>query len=116
MLMVSSSNLGPLVHRRGTNPPTLISGLTPFIGNQSLDVDFHPWKSNLMLIIRLPEQQYNNPNHTRQLWPHIRPMPMEAVPFGLRWVRPHHLIHISLLDSTWGPYPTVKEPLVPLPR
>jgi hypothetical protein len=49
-----------------------------------------------MLIIALPEQHYNNPNHTRQLWPHNGPKPMEAVPFGLGWVRPHHLTHISL--------------------
>ena len=31
-----------------------------------------------MLIIALPEEHYNNPNHTRQLWPHNGPMPMEV--------------------------------------
>ena len=34
-----------------------------------------------MLIIALPEQHYNNPNHTRQLCPHIGPMSMKAMPF-----------------------------------
>src|ERR1700737_169088 len=42
------------------------------------------WTSNPMLIIALPEQHYNNPNHTRQLWPHNGPKPMEAVPFRPR--------------------------------
>ena len=35
------------VHKRGTNPPTLAFGTHSWIGNQCLDVDFHPWKSNL---------------------------------------------------------------------
>jgi hypothetical protein len=59
-------------------------------------VDFHPWKSKLKLIIALPEQHYNYLSHTRQLSLHIGPMPMEALPFGLGWVRPHHLTYISL--------------------
>ena len=83
--------LDHIVHRRGTNHPTLISGFTPWSVTNS-----QMWKSNLILIIALPEQHYNNPNHTRQLWPHIGPMHMEAVSFGLGWVRPHHLTHISL--------------------
>jgi hypothetical protein len=35
------------------------------------------------LIIALPQQHYNYPSHTKQLCFHIRPMPMEALPFGL---------------------------------
>jgi hypothetical protein len=38
----------------------------------------------------------SNPSHTRQLCLHIGPMPVKALPFGLGWVRPHHLTHISL--------------------
>jgi hypothetical protein len=48
------------------------------------------------LIIALPEQHYNYPNHTRQLCLHIGPKLMEALLFGLGWVRPHHLTHITL--------------------
>ena len=96
MLMVSSPYRKPLVRRRGTNPPTLEFRTHRSIGNQWCDVDFHPWKSNLKLIITLPEQHYNNLSHTRQLCLHSGPMAMEAVPFGLGWVRPHHLTHISL--------------------
>jgi hypothetical protein len=49
-------------------------------------VDFHPWKSNLKLIIALPEQHYTNPSHTRQLCLHIGPMPVGAMPFQLGWI------------------------------
>ena len=51
-------------------------------------MDFHPWKSSLKSVIALPEQHYNNPNHTRQTCPHVGPMPVEAVPFGLIWIWP----------------------------
>jgi hypothetical protein len=30
------------------------------------ELQFHPWKSNLKLIITLLEQHYNNPNHIMQ--------------------------------------------------
>ena len=56
-----------LCHRRGSNLPTLAFKTHRFIGNQCLYVNFYPWKSNLQLIIALPKQHYNNPNHTRQL-------------------------------------------------
>jgi hypothetical protein len=41
---------------------------------------------------------------------------MEALPFGLGSVRPHHLTHISLYDFWRGPSLTVKKPLVSLSR
>ena len=77
-------------------PSYFAFGTHPLISNQYLNMDFFLWKSNFMLIIALLEQHYNNPNHTRQLWPHFGPMPMQAVSFGLGWVWPYNLIHISL--------------------
>jgi hypothetical protein len=59
-------------------------------------MDFHPWKYNIELVIAFPEQHNNYPNHTKQLYLHIGPMPMEALPFGLGWMRPHYLTHIIL--------------------
>ena len=105
MLMVSSPYCGPYSSKEGNQPSYFALGTYPLIGNQSLDVDFHPWKSNLMLIIALPEQHYNNPNYTRQLCPHIGHKSMKAVLFGLGWVRPHHLTHISLRTSDKAPTP-----------
>ena len=69
-----------------------------------------------MLIIAFSEQHYNNMNHTRQLCPHIGPMPVEAVLFGLGWVRQYHLTHISLKEFWEGHYPIVMKPFVSLPR
>ena len=57
----------PLVQRKGTNPPTLAFATHRSLGNQWCNVDFHPWKSNLKLIIALPERHYNYPSHSRQL-------------------------------------------------
>jgi hypothetical protein len=49
------------------------------------------------LIIVFPKQHYNYLSHARQLSRHVGPMPVEALPFGLRWIwRPHRLTHISL--------------------
>ena len=56
-------------------------------------MDFHPWKSNLKLIIILPEQHYNNLSHIRQPSSHVWPMPVEVVSFGLEWVWPTTLHH-----------------------
>ena len=75
MLMVSSSYHGPHSSLDGNQPSYFAFRTHPLIRNQFLDVDFHPWKSNLMLIIVLLEQHYNNPKHTRQLCPHIGPKP-----------------------------------------
>ena len=116
MLMVSSPYRGPYSLKEGNQPSYFALWTHPLTGNQFLDVDFHSWKFNLMLIIALLKQHYNNPNHTKQLCPHIGPMPMKAVPFGLRWVRPYHLTHISLSDFWQGPYLTVKKSFVPLSR
>ena len=99
----------------GTNPPTLAFMILPLIGNQWLDVDIHPWKSNLKLIIALLEQYYNNPNHTRQLCPHIGPMHVEAVPFGLKWVRLATLPHPYKPLGLWaGPLPHHQETILSL--
>jgi hypothetical protein len=90
MLMVSSPK--PRTPKFVGGGPTLLplhSGLTA----QSVTIGVR-WTSNLKLIIALPEQHYNYPSHTRQLCLHLGPMPMEALPFGLGWVRPHHLTHI----------------------
>ena len=64
-------------------------------------MDFHSWKSNLKLIIELQEQHYNNPNHIWQLCPQIRPMPMEAMSFGLRRVCGHNALPIQT-SRTFG--------------
>jgi hypothetical protein len=73
-------------------------------------MDFHPWKSNLELIIALPEQHYNYPRHTRQLCLHIGPMPMQALPFGLSGeaTPPHPSKPLGLLAGGGG---TLKSPL-----
>jgi hypothetical protein len=68
------------------------------------------WKSNLKLIITLPEQHYNNPDHTRQLCPQIGSMPVEDVPFGLGWVWPATLPHLyKPLGLIAGPLPHHQE-------
>jgi hypothetical protein len=100
-------------HKCVNNPPTLAFGTLPLISSQWLDVDFHPWKSTLWLIIALPEKYYNNPNHIRQLCPHVNSMPVKAMPFGLRWVRLATPPHPCKPLGFWaGPLPTIKKPFV----
>ena len=53
-------------------------------------------KSTLKLIMALPKQHFNYPGHTRQIYLYIVVMLVGAFLFSLEWVRPHHLIHISL--------------------
>ena len=55
MLMVSSSYRGPYSSKDGNQPSYFALGTHPSIGKQFLDVNFHPWKFNLMLIITLSE-------------------------------------------------------------
>lgn len=43
-----------LAHKWGINPHALANETQHLIGNQWYDVDFHPWESNLKLIITLP--------------------------------------------------------------
>ena len=109
MRMVSFPYLGPPSHGWVTKPPTHACGTLPLNDSQLLDVDFHPWKSNLQLIIAFMEQHYNNPKHIWQLNPHVGPTHVQVVPFGLEWFRATTHIcrftHIRLQDFEQGPYP-----------
>ena len=69
-------------------------------------MDFHPWKSNLKLIIVLPEQHYNNPKHSCQVcfgwgWSATPPHPYK--PLG-HWARPlpHRKETFCLSPKGWG--------------
>lgn len=46
--MLASYTVNLYAHRKGTNPLTFAFNTKSLIVNQRLDVDFHPWKSNLM--------------------------------------------------------------------
>ena len=88
--MVAPRTMDLLAHMWG---PTFLLCIWDLllIVNQWLDMDFQSCKSNLKLIIALPKQHYNNLNHTGQLCPHIVPVPMETMLFGLGWVQPTKL-------------------------
>jgi hypothetical protein len=102
----TSRNLSDLAFQKGIDKilTRVAFGTHRSMVNQWCEVDFHPWKSNLKLIIALPEQHYNYPSHTRQLCLHIGPMPMEALPFGLggEATPPHPYKPLGLLV---GPLP-----------
>jgi hypothetical protein len=61
------------------------------------------------LIIALPQQQYNNMSHTRQISSIVAPMPMEALMFslevGLAATPPYSYKPLGILA---GPSPTIK--------
>ena len=104
----------PLVQRRGTNLPTIAFVIHRSIGNQWCNVDFHPWRSNLKLIIALPEQHYNYPSHSRQLcltWTYA--LGGRAVRFG--GVEATLTLPIQASRTLGDPSPTVKKPIVSLP-
>ena len=89
-----------------TNPPTYAYGALPLVNSQWLDVDFHPWKANLELIIALLEQHYNNLKHSYQVcfkwgWSTTPPHPYK--PLGL-WagLLPHCQITFCLSPKSWG--------------
>jgi hypothetical protein len=71
----TSRNLSDLAFQKGIDKilTRVAFGTHRSMVNQWCEVDFHPWKSNLKLIIALPEQHYNYPSHTRQLCLHIGP-------------------------------------------
>ena len=48
---------------------------SPLSQQPMINVDFHPCKSNLQLIITLLEQHYNNLYYTRQLYPMLGQCP-----------------------------------------
>lgn len=76
MRMVSSPYCGPLSLWTGDQISYTYDCNFFLIDNQRLDVDFHPWRSNLKLIIELQEYRYNNLNHAKQLCLRIGPMLM----------------------------------------
>ena len=98
MLMVCSPKLRTPKFIGGgpTLPPAF--GTHCSIGNQWCDVDFHPWNSNLELIIALLKQHYNYPSH---MWARVLPfIKCVLVPKGnilatllpnYSWLSPTHL-------------------------
>ena len=110
---------GPYNSLEGNQPSYFALGTHFSTDNQFFDMDFHPWKFNLMLIIVLLEQHYNNPNHTRQTMPShwanahegraVRPRVGEASPphlykpLGiLSGSLPHRQEPFRLFTKNWG--------------
>ena len=104
-------------HMWVTNPPTRVFGTRPLVGSQWLDVNFHPWKFNLELIITLSEQQYNNLSILGNYAPTLGQHVVEVVPFGFGWVRPTMLHHSYKPLGHWsGSLPHRQETLCLSPK